>query len=121
MKNQTLIKPLLILLVLLSISNGCTPPDSSIPVNNNTPSVLCIDTNCSDYSSQQAAQAAYDADPECRNDLDHDNDGIACEHLGTATTDCLTTANCGCSGKRKAACIQDPCCQWKVGEGCMCN
>lgn len=37
------------------------------------------DLNCSDYSSQSAAQAALDADPSDPYDLDTDNDGIACE------------------------------------------
>lgn len=118
MKNRFPIIPLLI--VYISIQIGCTPSDINTPIDNNT-SVGCEDTNCSDYSSQQAAQAAYDADPECRNDLDHDNDGIACEHLDTTTTNCPTTGNCGCSGKNKDTCERDPCCQWKTNKGCKCK
>lgn len=41
----------------------------------------CVDTNCSDYPSQEAAQRDFNANPECRGDLDADNDGIACENL----------------------------------------
>lgn len=107
---------LLITVILLSISSACRTPD---PPKSNT---TCIDTNCEDYSSQQEAQRAFEADPECRNDLDHDNDGIACEHLNNVDiNNCPTTANCGCSRKRKTECQGDPCCQWIVGEGCRCK
>jgi hypothetical protein len=37
------------------------------------------DTDCSDYASQAAAQAALRADPSDPNGLDADGDGIACE------------------------------------------
>lgn len=81
----------------------------------------CRDTNCANYTSQAAAQAAYNADPECRNDLDADKDGIACEEPGNSVKTCATTSNCGCSNKNKAPCQADPCCRWIVGEGCKCN
>jgi hypothetical protein len=35
--------------------------------------------DCSDFSTQGAAQAALDADPSDPNNLDGDNDGWACE------------------------------------------
>jgi hypothetical protein len=38
------------------------------------------DTDCTDYSSQAAAQAALRADPSDPNGLDGDGDGIACEN-----------------------------------------
>lgn len=38
------------------------------------------DSNCSDFSSQAAAQAAFDANRSCLSNLDRDNDGIACEN-----------------------------------------
>ncbi len=81
----------------------------------------CRDTNCANYTSQAAAQAAFEADPECRNDLDRDNDGIACEEPGNSVRTCATTSNCGCSNKRKAECENDPCCKWVVGSGCECS
>lgn len=81
----------------------------------------CIDTNCSDYTSQAAAQRAFNADPDCRGDLDADNDGIACEEQGNSVTICPQTANCGCSGMNKAPCEASPCCRWVVGEGCKCK
>ncbi len=81
----------------------------------------CFDTNCSDYTSQAAAQLAFDADPDCRGDLDADNDGIACEEPGNGVTICPTTSNCGCSNKSKAECEASPCCRWIVGEGCYCD
>lgn len=89
----------------------------------------CPDKTCSDFATQQAAQAAYDDDKECLGELDHDSDGVACEHLtsgggsGSGSgggTGCPTTANCGCSNKTKAQC-SGPCCKWIVGTGCRCN
>lgn len=94
----------------------------------------CIDRNCDDYSYQESAQRDLNADPECRQDLDHDADGIACEHLPSETppsstgsngsnaggNGCPTTANCGCSNKNKPECPSE-CCTWVVGEGCKCK
>lgn len=37
------------------------------------------DLNCSDFATQQEAQAEYDRDPSDPNGLDRDDDGIACE------------------------------------------
>ncbi|WP_025743176.1 excalibur calcium-binding domain-containing protein [Aquimarina pacifica] len=115
MKNKYNI---ILFITLVSFQNSCTSFDDVI---SNDPS--CIDTNCSDYGSQQAAQAAFDADPDCHNDLDRDNDGIACEqnYYETNTSNCPTTANCGCSNKNKDVCIRDSCCQWIVGDGCRCK
>jgi len=81
----------------------------------------CNDTNCKDYSSQSAAQAAFNADPECRSDLDADNDGIACEEPGNEVSDCGNTSNCGCSNLNKSPCEANNCCKWTVGEGCGCR
>ena len=83
--------------------------------------IPCVDTNCADYTSQAAAQAAFDANPDCRGDLDADNDRIACEEPGNNVTICPPTANCGCSGKNKSPCQIAPCCRWIVGEGCKCK
>jgi hypothetical protein len=41
------------------------------------------DLNCSDFATQQEAQAVYDANPSDPNNLDTDNDGIACESLAS--------------------------------------
>lgn len=100
--------PLFLVLCLISCSseNGSTP---------------CRDTNCVNYSSQASAQADFNADPDCRNDLDADKDGIACEEPGNSVKDCGSTSNCGCSGKNKSPCEADLCCQWIVGEGCNCG
>jgi hypothetical protein len=46
--------------------------------------------NCSDFTYQEEAQAEYDIDPSDPNNLDADNDGIACEELppgGNVETD----------------------------------
>jgi len=94
----------------------------------------CEDTNCIDYSSQAEAQLDYNWNPDCRGDLDADNDGIACEEnnwtdyynslnsgTGGGTNGCPTTTNCGCSNKSKAECEADYCCKWVVGSGCECS
>lgn len=90
----------------------------------------CFDTNCADYTSQEAAQADFESNPECRNDLDWDNDRIACERYFNSNTGgsnsngggngCPSTANCGCSNKKKSECVSS-CCQWVVGTGCKCK
>lgn len=103
-----LVLPLFIILAFFS----CSGEESTTP---------CRDTNCANYISQSAAQAAFNADPECRNDLDADKDGIACEEPGNSVKDCATTSNCGCSNKNKIPCQADPCCRWIVGEGCECG
>jgi hypothetical protein len=107
------LKPLIALVLIF----GCTPSDDDIP----EVEVTCIETNCSNYASQSDAQAAFDADPECHNDLDHDHDLIACEEPGNTVTTCASTSNCGCSNKNKSPCQADPCCKWIVGDGCHCK
>jgi Excalibur calcium-binding domain len=52
--------------------------------------------NCSDFTYQEEAQAEYNRDPSDPNNLDADNDGIACEDLpsrgnGTTSTTGTTT------------------------------
>lgn len=121
MKNFTL---LLATALLAAVLSTCSSSDSDIP---------CKDTDCRDYTSRASAQAAFDADPNCRNDLDQDKDGQACEEPGnevssgssgggpTGGSKCPTTNACGCSGKNKAPCEADPCCKWTVGKGCGCK
>lgn len=41
----------------------------------------CEKKNCDDFKSQKDAQEAFDANPDCYDNLDKDNDGIACESL----------------------------------------
>ena len=49
--------------------------------------------NCSSFATQEEAQAELNRDPSDPNNLDADNDGIACEELssGTGTTGTSTT------------------------------
>ncbi len=111
MKYKYKVSFILIFLILTGINIGCEKSEEN-----------CEDTNCSDYNSREEAQRAFDADPECRNDLDHDNDKKACEQFDyQATTSCPTTSNCGCSGKTKPVCEKDPCCRWVKGKGCKCK
>ncbi len=114
-KLKFLIKlPVFIAMIFLSCSSSS---DDQMDDTSN----YCRDTNCANYTSREAAQAAYDADPECRGDLDADNDGLACEEQGNTVKTCSSTSNCGCSNKNKTPCQSDPCCKWVVGEGCSCN
>jgi hypothetical protein len=56
------------------------------------------DLNCSDFATQQEAQAELDRNPSDPNNLDSDNDGVACESLpggGTATNE-----SAGASGEQ---------------------
>lgn len=43
--------------------------------------------NCSDFSTQEEAQAVYNSDPSDPNRLDGDSDGIACESLPSGGAD----------------------------------
>ena len=107
MKTNFLVTLIFVITQLVSCS---TSPDS-----------VCPDSNCDNYATQEEAQSAYEADPTCRKDLDADKDGKACEHLkSSGSTNCPSTANCGCSGKNKSQC-GGPCCQWIVGSGCKCS
>lgn len=98
---------------------------------------ICADKDCNDYATLEEAQADFDANPECRKDLDGDGDGIPCEllkrrkhepprysplmqRLVKAAGECPPTRNCGCSNLRKADC-QTVCCTWIVGDGCRCR
>jgi len=107
----------LIIILLAVVLSTCGDSSSS----NATP---CKDTDCRDYFSQASAQADFNADPKCRNDLDQDKDGTACEEPGNQVSvkpTCPTTNACGCSGKNKAPCEADPCCKWTTGKGCGCK
>ena len=46
------------------------------------PSAFAQDLDCSNFITQEEAQAVYDADPSDPSGLDADSDGIACEELG---------------------------------------
>lgn len=51
------------------------------------------DRDCADFETQDAAQAAYDADTNDPNDLDRDGDGVACEEaFSSGGTDDSTDA-----------------------------
>ena len=53
------------------------------------------DKNCSDFPTQAAAQAAYNADPSDPNHLDADKDGIACENLAGGSESVVTQQQVG--------------------------
>src|ERR687890_166584 len=66
--------------------------------------------NCSSFATQEEAQAEFNRDPSDPNNLDGDNDGIACEDLpsggtptttGTSTTG-TTTGTSGTTGTSTA-------------------
>ncbi len=60
---------------------GCLLTLSATPGLIFTPVALAQDLNCSDFDSQEAAQAELQNDPTDPNNLDDDNNGIACETL----------------------------------------
>lgn len=41
----------------------------------------CDKKTCADFTSQSQAQSTYNSDTDCYDNLDADNDGIACENL----------------------------------------
>src|SRR3954466_4409236 len=49
------------------------------------------DQNCSDFATQQAAQDHFNQDTSDPDNLDADNDGIACETLNGVAEDVVTT------------------------------
>ncbi|WP_298539494.1 excalibur calcium-binding domain-containing protein [uncultured Aquimarina sp.] len=107
---------ILSMLMFISLISSCSESETELDTSSG-----CRDTNCANYTSMASAQTAFDADPECRNDLDRDNDGIACEEPGNSVRTCASTSNCGCSNKPKSQCESDPCCKWVVGTGCKCS
>lgn len=60
-----------------------SPDDASDGTPNDTPG----DRDCSDFDSRDEAQAALDADPDDPNNLDADDDGVACEELREGPSD----------------------------------
>lgn len=74
MRKIELLKPCL-LYCLLFLMAACNS-DSIVGSVSDLP---CEDTNCADYASRTEAQQNFDWDPDCRGDLDADNDGLACE------------------------------------------
>lgn len=104
-------KKLLFLLSIVFVFGECSRAESSI----------CVDTNCSNYTSKAAAQAAFDLDPKCRADLDQNKNGSACDEPGNTVKTCASTSNCGCSSYTKSECEKNACCQWIVGTGCKCR
>ena len=129
---------LIFLFLFFAISSCC-----SDPLEGSFSDSECIDTNCADYSSRVEAQSDFDWNPECRGDLDADNDGLACEESNWTSyyssissnssggsnsggsnsggSGCPTTSNCGCSGINKSPCQSNSCCRWVTGSGCRCR
>ena len=134
--------PSLLICCLIIFFTSCSSDPISDPLSGSSSSLDCEDTNCEDYSSRYEAQLDYDWNPDCRNDLDADNDGLACEENnwteyysslnssgdspsssggGSSNSGCPTTSNCGCSGLNKSPCESNSCCKWVVGDGCECR
>ena len=64
-----------------------------------TPAVFAQqDLDCADLATQQAAQAVYNQNTSDPNDLDRDNDGIACESLPNGTAEDGTSVRGNTSG-----------------------
>lgn len=74
-----------ILIFLLSVLIGsvisCSESSETSGATSNTPSSNCPTKTCGDFSSQAAAQSAYNSNKTCYKNLDSDGDGTACENL----------------------------------------
>ncbi len=72
----------LLLIILLLLISGCQFTSSELPTCTTT------DCDCSDFTTQEEAQAVLEAFPDDRYRLDGDGNGIACESLprGKKTT-----------------------------------
>ena len=69
-------------------SPGATPSERATPLPHASPvagspspgGASSGDLDCADFATQEAAQAAYDAEPGDPHGLDRNNDGRACEN-----------------------------------------
>lgn len=78
MKNRTKYTGIYLALVVLGVIISCS--DSS-DEKSEASSSNCPTKTCGDFSSQSAAQSAYNNNKSCYKNLDADGDGIACENL----------------------------------------
>lgn len=72
---------------LESLAAGCTTGDPGDPTD-----PPAQDLDCSDFATQEEAQAVLDQDPSDPHGLDADGDGIACESLPSGEPEDETTA-----------------------------
>jgi len=70
-----------IAIILLRLAISCSESSDSADVTSNSPNSNCPTKTCGDFSSQSAAQSAYNSNKSCYKSLDSDGDGIACENL----------------------------------------
>lgn len=75
-------------LTILGVIISCSESSDSVQENSNPGSSSnsgsgsnCPTKTCGDFSSQSAAQSAYNSNKKCYKNLDSDGDGIACENL----------------------------------------
>jgi hypothetical protein len=87
---------------------GASPPP-------NEPTTTTDDLDCANFATQQGAQAELERDPSDPNNLDADNDGIACEELaggggggGDGELDCADFATHGEAQRELARDPTDP-------------
>jgi hypothetical protein len=87
---------------------GASPPTTEPPTSTE-------DLDCADFATQQGAQAELERDPSDPNNLDADNDGIACEGLaggggggGDGELDCADFATHGEAQRELARDRTDP-------------
>ncbi|MEA5536823.1 DNA/RNA non-specific endonuclease [Crocosphaera sp. XPORK-15E] len=92
-------RKLILCLILVLVLSGClpqrqtttlTPPSPQTAPSAQTALPNCVnsDCNCSDFATQEEAQAVLNAFPDDRFKLDRNSDGVACESLpkqGTIT------------------------------------
>lgn len=74
MKNRIKYTGAFLVLTILGLIISCSESSDSSDSN-------CPTKTCGDFSSQSAAQSAYNSNKKCYKNLDSDGDGIACENL----------------------------------------
>jgi len=74
MKNRIKYTGAFLILTILGVIISCSESSDSSSSN-------CPTKTCGDFSSQSAAQSAYNSNKKCYKNLDSDGDGIACENL----------------------------------------
>lgn len=81
MKNRIKYTKIFLVLIVLGVIISCSESSDSSNAKSKVPSSNCPTKTCGDFSSQSAAQSAFNSNKNCYKNLDADGDGIACENL----------------------------------------
>jgi hypothetical protein len=84
MENRIKYTGIFLVLILIGLIISCSDSSDAsdvTDVTNNTSGSNCPTKTCGDFSSQAAAQAAYNSNKSCYKNLDGNGNGKACESL----------------------------------------